>query len=86
MKSLNIVRTQNTISRDAIEETTLKEIPAGSVLIVVRGMILAKTVPVGVTKIKVAINQDIKALIPNERVTSEYLSLALRGLREGLHE
>lgn len=47
--------------------------PVGSVLMVVRGMILAHTFPVAVTTGPVAFNQDIKALVPTPAFESEFV-------------
>lgn len=51
--------------------TTL--VPSGTILIVVRGMILAHTFPVAVTGRAVTFNQDMKAVIPNECFSSDYI-------------
>lgn len=51
--------------------------PAGSVLVVIRGMILARDVPTARTEVSMAFNQDVKAILPGERVDSEYLLCAL---------
>src|SRR3546814_9185707 len=51
----------------------------GSVLTVVRGMILAKTLPVAVLRSSATINQDMKALIPKDGIISEYIALVLNG-------
>jgi type I restriction enzyme S subunit len=54
-------------------------IPSESVLVVVRGMILAHSVPVALTGREVTINQDMKALLPTDnRVSARYLWAALR--------
>jgi type I restriction enzyme, S subunit len=59
-------------------------VPAGSVLILVRGMTLDKDVPVCVTTKESAFNQDLKALIPNEDVLPDYLGYALVAKKEEL--
>jgi type I restriction enzyme S subunit len=64
------------ITREGINNGT-RLIEAGSVLILVRGMTLLKDVPVGVTERDVAINQDLKALIPGNRVDGYYLGFYL---------
>ena len=48
-------------------------IPPGSVLLVVRGMILAHSVPVATTEASVTIKQDMKALWCNRQVLPDYL-------------
>lgn len=52
----------DSISEEAIENSSAKLIKAGSLLFVVRGMILAHSFPVAITKVPVAINQDMKAV------------------------
>jgi hypothetical protein len=49
--------------------------PVGATLIVVRGMILAHSFPVGVCRVPMAFNQDLRALIAGPSVRSEYLTL-----------
>ena len=79
MKRWYINDAQEHISPIALQETTaVKPIPLGSVLTVVRGMILAHTLPVGVTKTEVTINQDMKALIPDDSLLPEYVGYILR--------
>lgn len=73
MKSLDIKSSIDHINQIVFERENLKKLPVGSVLIVVRGMILAHTVPVGITSTEVAINQDIKAFISSGRVLPEFL-------------
>lgn len=65
------------ISPEAIESSPLKLIPVGSLLMVVRGMILAHSFPVALTTRPVTINQDMKALsVPKE--LAPYLLLYLQ--------
>jgi type I restriction enzyme S subunit len=68
MKVETISDTEDHVSEVVFEQTNLKRIQAGTPLIVVRGMILAHTVPVAMTAREVAINQDIKAIRFDERV------------------
>ena len=65
---------------DAIEHVSMTAVsngtrltPAGSILVVVRGMILAHTFPVAMTTRKVAFNQDLKALVTNDSFDPEFL-------------
>lgn len=78
MKRWYIEDAQEHISHTALQETAVKLIPEGSVLTVVRGMILAHTWPVGITQTKVTINQDMKALLPSGNFLPEYLGYILR--------
>jgi type I restriction enzyme, S subunit len=74
---------QDLISQEALESGS-KLAPAGSVFVVVRGMILAKTVPVALAEVPMAINQDMKAIIPDSKLRSDFLLYALGTLRENL--
>ena len=56
---------------------TVRVVPAGTVLVLVRGMGLFKDLPVMLCERSVTFNQDIKALIAKNGVDSEYLAFAL---------
>lgn len=71
---------EDCVTEEALAETALKLIDPGAVLIVVRGMILAHSFPVAITRLTVTVNQDMKALIPGPRLEPEYLAYLLRGL------
>jgi type I restriction enzyme S subunit len=55
--------------------------PAGSVFILVRGMGLAKTLPVALALRPMAFNQDIKALVPKVAGTGAFIRAAIYHLR-----
>ena len=78
MKTDHIVDSEDHITEAAVEESTAKLIPAGSILIVTRSGILSHTLPVAVTTVPVTVNQDLKALTPREGVLPEYVAWALR--------
>lgn len=79
MKTWNIVDAEDHISVAATTETSAKLVRSGAVLVVTRGMILARTVPVGLLTVDAAINQDMKAL-RSDRLSGEYLAFVLRAL------
>jgi len=54
-----------------------KVVPENSVLIVVRGMILAKDFPVALIQRPMAINQDMKAIVATDAVDPRFLVFAL---------
>ncbi|MDX9988712.1 restriction endonuclease subunit S [Thiothrix unzii] len=82
MKVDYINDSQDKITEQAVKESSTKMIPKGSVLIVVRGMILLHSVPVALTEREVTINQDMKALIPHNNLDSEFLLFLLKGRRD----
>jgi type I restriction enzyme S subunit len=74
------------ISREGLENGS-RLVPAGAVFIVVRGMILGRDIPVALTKVPMAFNQDMKAILPGDRLDGEFLLAALtRHKGELLHE
>lgn len=72
MKQTRIDDAIDHVSKAAIDKG-IRITPRDSILIVVRGMILAHTFPVALTLTDVAFNQDIKALVPNEHFAPEFL-------------
>lgn len=69
--------TQDHITQFAVDSGVAELIPAGSVLIVVRGMILAKTFPVSIAAVPMAINQDLKALDCRAGIHSRFIARLL---------
>jgi type I restriction enzyme S subunit len=47
-------------------------------------MILAKTVPVALAEVPMAINQDMKAIVPSAKLRPDFLLYALETLRDNL--
>jgi type I restriction enzyme S subunit len=84
MKSILIESSEDHVTRRALRETAIRVVPTGAVLIVVRGMILARRVPIAQTSLGVTINQDLKAVVPDGPVSGEFLSLALRAAQAPL--
>ncbi|MBD2611538.1 restriction endonuclease subunit S [Nostoc punctiforme FACHB-252] len=79
MKQDIIFDSSDHISEKAIEETNIKYVEPGAILIVVRGMILAHTIPIALAATRLTINQDMKALHPNcNNIDSVYLHAALK--------
>ena len=74
MKRRNITASQIQVTSEAIENSSARLVQPGAVLIVVRGMILAHTVPVAVLDMPSTINQDMKAMILDYRLLPEFLS------------
>jgi type I restriction enzyme S subunit len=65
----------------AVQECGMALISANAVLAVVRGMILAHSFPVAETARAVTINQDMKALVPSQRLYATYLRLILQSAK-----
>lgn len=78
MKRDRIEDSKEHISEEGLNNSSTRMIPKGAILFVVRGMILNHTLPVAITDKPVAINQDMKALIPKDKELAEYLFLACK--------
>ncbi len=78
MKRWYIDDTEDHVTSLALAEKRVKLIPPGSVLVVVRGMILARHLPIGITTNEVTTNQDMKALYCVNDLLPEYLGYVLR--------
>lgn len=76
MKYDYIVDSRDHINEDAVTSSSTKLIPVDSLLMVIRSGILKHTLPLGINKVEVTINQDMKAFIPNLSKTN---SIFLKG-------
>jgi len=79
MKVRDLWDTEDHISTAAVEHGGAAILPPRSVLVVVRGMILAKRLPVAINRVPMAINQDLKALLPKRNVCVDFLGYYLEG-------
>jgi type I restriction enzyme S subunit len=78
MKVERIVDTEDHISKIALDKTATTLVPPGSVLVVTRSGILRHTLPVAVADRAVALNQDLKALLPEPGIDPAYVAWSLR--------
>jgi type I restriction enzyme S subunit len=84
MKVQEIFDSKDHISDAALNETNICLIKPPAVLIVVRGMILARTFPTAVTRVQVTVNQDLKALLPRPELSADYFASLLTGIQREL--
>jgi restriction endonuclease S subunit len=84
MKSRVVSDSIDHITATAVDEGAARVVPLGSVLVVVRSGILARTIPVARTASILAVNQDIKALIPHATVQPKYLQYFLESVEPAL--
>jgi len=70
------------ITTYALRECRIRLLLDPAVLIVVRGMILARDFPVAVNKAAVTINQDMKALVPHRDISPYFLAHQLRAIQD----
>ncbi|MFD6883658.1 restriction endonuclease subunit S [Rhodococcus sp. NPDC060084] len=77
--NVDIIRaTEDHISEEALQKTTVKLVPAGSVAFVIRSNVLRRRFPVALVPFEVTLNQDMRALVPYEGIIVEYLALVCR--------
>ena len=81
MKRASIADSEDHVTDAALAASSIALLPIGSVLVVVRGMILAHSFPVAVTAGPVTINQDMKALITTNSLSHMFLYWCLVGRR-----
>lgn len=79
MKSDVIADSADHITEDAVRSSATRIVPEGSVLIVVRSGILRHTIPVAIAGRPVALNQDMKALIPSAKCEARFLRYVIQG-------
>lgn len=82
VKQRRLVDTELHISKEGLENSSAVLLPAKSLVLVTRSGILRHTLPVTVNQVPMAINQDIKAMIPEHLGDAEYVQLVLDGWNE----
>jgi len=83
MKRFRLYDTEDHVSTEGVRNGTTR-VPAGTVLLLVRGMTLLNDVPVCVTKQTMTFNQDVKALRPESGVDDDFLPYLLLGNKRRL--
>jgi len=78
LKVDDLFDTADHITDEALAAGAASLVPVNSVLVVVRGMILARMFPVVTARVPMAINQDLKAVAPRAPMDGEYLAWLLR--------
>lgn len=84
MKKDRIKDSEDHITKEALVNSSAKIIPKGSILFVVRGMILNHTLPTAVTDVELTLNQDLKALVPEIKEMSEYICLMAKHIAKAI--
>ena len=84
MKRFEIADSEDHVSERALSRTSLRLIDPPVVLMVTRGMILARLVPIALTTQAVTLNQDMKALRPMGGLSSRFLAMYLKAVNHSL--
>jgi type I restriction enzyme, S subunit len=83
MKRLFLEDAEDHISPAAVDDGA-KLVPAGTVLMLTRGMTLLKDVPICVLRREMSFNQDVKALLPKSDTDGLFVALLLLGNKQRL--
>jgi type I restriction enzyme S subunit len=74
--------TQDHITQDAVESSSVKRVPAGSVALVVRSGILERTLPVALVPFDTTLNQDMKAVAARPDIDARWIAWGLRAYEQ----
>ena len=77
MKFVHLKETGSYITNEAVKHGSTTMLPAGSIVMVTRSGILRKYLPVATNLIPMAINQDIKALLLKNELSSSFILHAI---------
>jgi type I restriction enzyme S subunit len=80
IKRPRLADTKDHISERALAASSTLA-PEGSLFVVIRGMILAKDIPIALAEAPMAFNQDIKAIVPGNALSSSYLLYAVQAFK-----
>ena len=84
MKSATINDTEDHVTTDGLESSATKLVAPGAVLLVMRSGILRHSIPVAINRVSIALNQDMRALIPFPQVEARFLARLLEGHQQQL--
>ena len=83
MKRFRLDDTEDHVTEDGVANGT-RLVPAGTVLLLARGMTLLNDLPICVANRPMTFNQDVKALRPKPDVRDDFLPYLLLGNKERL--
>ena len=78
MKTDTLTDSQIKINKTGVENSTVRMVPANSVIMVIRSGILKHTLPVAINTVPITVNQDLKVFIPNERILTRFLAIQFK--------
>lgn len=84
MKSSYISKTQDYITEKAVKNSSTNYVKPNSLLLVVRSGILQRKIPVAINTVQVTLNQDMKSLTFNNRITVNFMMSYILGNNDAL--
>ena len=85
MRRFRLRDTMDHVTPEGLANGT-RQVPAGTTLLLTRGMRLLKELPVCVVERPMAFNQDVKALLPNARIDPRFLPYLILGNEQRLQD
>lgn len=82
MAGPSIKSTEDFVTDLALERSALRLIPQASVAFVMRSNILRRRLPIALVPQPVTLNQDMRAVVPSEDISVEYLAQVCRAASE----
>ena len=79
-----LVSTEDRVSEQAVSASAAKLVPPGSVAFVVRSNVLRRRLPVAKVPFAVTLNQDMRAVVPREDISLEYLAQVCRARADSI--
>ena len=86
MKTSTLEDTEDHLTDKALEDGGMKLFPEGIVAIVIRSGILKHTFPIAYVPFRTTINQDVKALVVKDGISSRYVFYAMQAYAEDIRK
>ena len=86
MKNSTLEDTEDHLTEKALEDGGMKLFPEGIVAIVTRSGILKHTFPIAYVPFRTTVNQDIKALVVKDGISSRYVFHAMQAYAEDIRK
>ena len=86
MKNSTLEDTEDHLTEKALEDGGMKLFPKGIVAIVIRSGILKHTFPIAYVPFRTTVNQDIKALVVKDGISSRYVFHAMQAYAEDIRK
>jgi type I restriction enzyme S subunit len=84
MKLLRVQDTEDHITLAAVEKSAAQLFPANSIAVVVRSGILSRTLPIALIAVAATANQDMRVLVPDDSLNSNWVLWALTAAAEDI--
>jgi type I restriction enzyme S subunit len=84
MKTDEIFDTEDHITTEGLQSSATNLVQPGAALIVVRSGILRHSIPVAINRVPAALNQDMRAILPNDSCDVRYLARLITGFQAEL--